>query len=177
VSLGLIARLALVLGIISALGAIGSGIYTAGKRSARAEYAERDNKAILAAQAERDAALEKIKAIEDRAQADNVRIQLEANNEVQTTREDADRTLASERKLRQSLTCRPAADHQDSAGKAGAASSESAQAEHGGLSRGDENFLIRLAERCRAVAIERNEAAAIAIADRARQDQPTETKP
>ena len=166
-------KMGLALAILAMLSGIGAGIYTAGKRATRAEYAERDNKALKDAYAERDKALAEKSELELRARKDTQAAEDKANKEITDAYEDRDRALADidSGKLRLRNLARSCASKrgESRAGETGTAAAETAEAAADRRAKEDAGFLVRFAAERDEVAIERNECVEIAVKDRQRQ--------
>ena len=169
-----IVKLGLVLAILAALSALGASIYGAGKKSARAEYAERDNKALRAAIEEKAALEAKARATEAKAIADNAEaarryddLETEGRRKVESVLADLS---ATQRELRDGpALC--AARARSAAAKAGTAARALADADAARLRRAYAEPFIRLAGECDTAANQRNEAVNIAVKDRERQKE------
>ena len=163
-------KLGIVLAIVSVLSALGSAIYTAGRRAERAEYAERDNRALQAAIKARDEANAKVAEVESHLQAETTKIEMGASNEIEKVNQAANATISKlydgTLRLRKSLTACSAASDRGTTGQAGSAAGSAAETAQGGLQRKDVEFLVRFGRECDAVTVERNEAVAIALKDR-----------
>lgn len=161
-----------ILGIILALSAVGSGIYVAGKRATRAEYAERDNAAIRVANEARDAALLKIKGLEDKAVSDMAAIVEKTDKEKSDGKIELQGALAdvASGKLRLRNLARGCAptDPRPPA-QAGATTPTPAEADADRRAKEDASFLARFAEERDAIAKDKNLCVAIAVRDRERQ--------
>ena len=158
-----------ILGIILALSAMGSGIYVAGKRATRAEYAERDNKALQDAYAARDKALAKVAEVEAKSAKDVQAAELKADKEITDVHEARDAALSdvATGKLRlRNLARSCASDNRSPTGQASAPAGTTAEADADRRAKQDVEFLVRFAAERDEIAIERNECVSIAVKDR-----------
>jgi len=159
-----------ILGIILALSAVGAGVYTAGARSERAKYAERDNEALRAAYEARDAALLKVAEIEGRSRADVAAAENKARKDADENKLKTDRAIADADKHElRNVAAICANSNRSAATKAGSAARAAAEAEGAQLRRAYAEPFIRLAGEADETVIERNECVAIAQGDRVRQ--------
>jgi len=161
-----------ILGIILALSAMGSGIYVAGKRATRAEYAERDNAAIKAAYEARDAALVKVAEAENKHRTDMAAIVSTTTEKVSNVQTNLTRALADvatgKLRLRNLARC-PAPSDRGSPGQTGSATGLAADADADRRAKEDAGFLIAFSAERDKIAVERNSCAEIATRDRQRQ--------
>jgi len=160
-----------ILGIILALSAMGSGIYVAGKRATRAEYAERDNAAIKAAYEARDKALAKVAEVEAKSVKDVQAAELKADKEITDVHEARDAALSdvATGKLRlRNLARSCPSDNRSAASQASPTPGETAEADADRRGKEDARFLIAFAAERDEIASDKNLCAAIAVKDRER---------
>lgn len=166
--------LGLCLALLTGLAAIGRGIYGAGMKATRAEYAERDNKELRDAQVEK----ERLQARVDKLEVQGIQDVAAAVKEAGDERKQANVILAKaladisfgELKLRRvARACTQAPTGAGS--KAAAPAGEVPDADANRWAKQDAEFLVRFAAERDKIAIDRNECAQIAIKDRERQLQ------
>jgi hypothetical protein len=164
--------LGLCLALLTGLAAIGRGIFAAGMKATRAEYAERDKKEMQEAHEELERLRARVGELEVQGINDVAEIVKEAGDERKQTHGTLAKALADisagELKLRR--VARACAQTPTGAGsKAAAPAGEVPDADADRRTKQDAEFLVRFAAERDEIAGDRNECAQIAIKDRERQ--------
>jgi len=142
-------------------------VYHAGGASCRAEVAERDNKALIAARKQIADLTARVEAQTAQHVADMATIQINHEKELSDATKERDQALADVRsgRLRYARAC-PSGGSSGPGSKAGPLAGTSTQADADRRAETDAKFLIDFAFERDQVALERNECVGIAVKDR-----------
>ena len=155
-----------ILGIILAVTTALGGVYTAGKRVERANWAARIVEETKAAYQARDEALERVRDAERESFITSLKAEERAKEKIDESKRTADRVLleSNKRELRINALC--ASNNQRAATEAGSIAREAAEREAAELRRAYVEPLISLAREADEVTVERNLCVEIAQKDR-----------